>query len=75
MSDGNYFVTVLNKKDRSIRARMDTSGKKSVEAGAQGFTVKEVQVDARDFLKSRAFVSLNGEAKWLSCRVIPSKRN
>jgi len=66
MSNGDYFVTVMNKKDRSIRARMDTSGKESVESGAEGFTVTEVEVDSRDFLKSKAFVYFKGEGKWLS---------
>ena len=66
MADGEYFVTVMNKKDRSIRARMNTAGKESVESGAEGFTVSEVELDARDFFQSKAFVTFNGEGKWIS---------
>jgi len=66
LGEDRFFVTIVNKKDTSVRARVTNDGSKSVETGAEGFSVSKVEVSPRDYLQTKAYVNFDGQSAWLS---------
>lgn len=64
-SDGNYTVTIINKKDRSDRRRINTDGSNMLEKEREISIVEVEQAEGFDYRKSRVKISENGEDGWV----------
>jgi len=64
-SSGGYMITIVNKKDRSDRRRIHSSGQNS-EGNVDGYNILEVAQGGLDYKKTKVKLSIDGQEGWVT---------